>query len=299
MTAKHWAVLLLTAGLFGSSFFFVKLATEGLPPLTIAAGRSVIAAMAVTLALYMSKTRLPRFGRDWVPLAILGLLTAAIPYIGIAWGQTLIDSSLGGILFAAIPVFSVVIAPVFLAEETFTPSRLAGALLGLAGVALVIGPAVEARMDAQFLGAAVTLGAALSYAFGGIYARTQYGTSPMVLAAGQLITASLVLVPLALLLDRPWTLAPDSVALASLAIVGLVATAVPVLLMFWLVRNAGATNTSLLALFMPLAAVFLGVVFLDEGIAGSAWIGLAAILTSAAIVTGTHTRLFRSRRRMA
>jgi len=286
MNAKLWAVLLLTAGLFGSSFFFIKLTVDSIPPLTVAAGRTTLAAAVVYLYMRSLGQRFPGFGSAWVALSILGILTAAVPYIAIAWGQQHIDSSLGGILFATIPIFSVLVAPIFLGEETFTVMRLFGATIGLTGVALIIGPEALARIDSQLFGASITLAAAFSYATGNIYARTQVHISPVVMAAGQFLTASVVLVPLSLLIDAPLTLNYTQTAVSSLIAVALFCTAIPSLLLFWLVRNAGATNASLLAFFMPIAAVILGVGILGETLSWLTLAGFSLIFLAATIVTG-------------
>ncbi|MGI9409830.1 MAG: DMT family transporter [Hyphomicrobiaceae bacterium] len=286
MTPALWAMLLLTATLFGSSFFFIKLTVGGIPPLTLAAGRAALAAFAVYLFMRILGQRLPELGRGWLPIIGLGVLTAVIPYVAIAWGQVHIDSSLGGILFATIPVFSVLVAPAFLAEEQLTTDRLLGVAVGLAGVALTIGPQALTGLGTQLLGAGVTIIAALSYATGNIYARRQSHLSPVVIATGQLVVATIVLVPISLAADRPWQLSPSMIQLANLAIVALVNTAAPVLLMFWLVRKAGASNTSLLAFFMPAVSVLLGVLILGEEFAWLAALGFALIILGAALVTG-------------
>ncbi len=286
MNARLWAVLLLTAGLFGSSFFFIKLTVDTIPPLTVAAGRASLAAVVVYFFMRMLGQRFPRLGRDWIAIAVLGFLTAVVPYVAIAWGQQHIDSSLGGILFATIPIFSVLVAPVFLAEESLTTMRLLGALIGLAGVALIIGPEALSGIDTQIFGAAITLVAALSYATGNIYARSQAQLSPVVMAAGQFLIATMVLIPLSILIDAPFTLNYAQTAVVSLVAVALFCTAIPSLLLFWLVRHAGATNASLLAFFMPVAAVMLGVGMLGEALTWLTLAGFGLIIFAAAIVTG-------------
>lgn len=286
MEAKHWAVMLLTAMLFGSSFLFVKMAVESIPPVTLAAGRAVLALPLAWLFLRVSGGRLPSLGRGWAPFLVLGVLTAVIPYIAIAWGQSHIESGLGGILFGTIPVITVLLAPLAIREETYTTSRLAGAAVGLAGVVLVIGPEALAGLGTYVLGAVVTFLAALSYALGGIYARTRVEISPAVMTAGQLATGSAVLVALSLALDAPWALTPPVEALAAVAWVAVFSTALPVLFLFWLIRNVGATNASLMTFFMPVVAVALGAAVLGETLAWPAFAGLALILVGAGGVNG-------------
>ena len=286
VTVRQWFLVLLTAALFGSSFFFIKLATPAVPPLTIAAARAGIAALIVAIAAMATGMRLPRFGRDWLILMTVGLLTAIIPYAAIAAGQRYIDSALGGILFATIPLFTVLLAPLFLPGERLTARRMAGALIGLAGVSAVIGPQVLADMQAQLLGTLMTVAAAASYALGAIVSRRSGHMAPMVLAAGQLVTATPVLVLLSLYFDAPWRLQPSLSALAALGAAGLIATALPVLLFFVLIRDIGATRASLLTFFMPVFAVLLGAVFLGERPGLFALVGLGLIFAGAFLVSG-------------
>jgi drug/metabolite transporter (DMT)-like permease len=286
MTAQDWAVLLVTATLFGSSFFLIKIAVDTVPPATLAAGRAALAVPIAWAFLRLTGGRLPPLGRDWIPLAVLGVLTAAVPYGAIAWGQRHIDSSLAGMLFGMVPVFSVVLAPLFLRDERLTPGRLSGAAIGLGGVILLLGPQALAGLGDQVVGARLTLAAALSYALGGIYARRQRQLAPTVMAAGQLLTAALILLPLSLVLDAPWTLSPPSAALGAVAAVAVLSTALPALLLFWLIGRVGATNGALLAFFMPVVAVVLGVALLGEPLPWTAVAGLGLILIGAAAVNG-------------
>lgn len=288
MTLKHWGVLLLTAALFGASFLFIKTAVAELPPLPLAAARVAIAAVAMVAFLIASGGRLPPLGRGWVPLLVLGVLTAAVPYFAIAWGQTRIPSSLGGILFATIPIFTVVIAPMVTPEARLTPLRMLGVAVAFGGVVLAVGPGSLLGGSGQADGAFVTLIAALSYAVGNIYARMQTGLSPVVMAVGQLVTGALILVPLSLLVTPvPLAgLALSHAATGSVLAVALLSTALPVLLMFWLVRNAGATNTSIVAFFIPVAAVVLGAVVLSEPVTLATLGGFGAILGGAGLATG-------------
>ncbi len=286
MGPHHWAVLLLTATMFGSSFFFIKIAIDTIPAITLATGRAALAVPIALGILKISGARLPPWGADWIPLVILGALTAAIPYAAVAWGQVHIESGLAGILFGTIPVFSVILAPALARDETFTPGRLLGAAVGLAGVVMVMGPGALAGFGDQLLGTIVTLGAALSYALGGIYARRHKHLSPIVMTTGQLLTATFLLLPLSLVMDTPWTLAPSAAALGSLAAVAVVSTALPAFLLFWLIQRVGATNGSLLAFFMPVVAVTLGATILGETLPWQAFAGLGLIMLGAAAVNG-------------
>ena len=188
--------------------------------------------------------------------------------------------------FGAIPIFSVVLAPIFLREEKFSAAQIAGAGVGFAGVVLVIGPQALTGVGDQLLGTLITLLAALSYTLGAIYSRTRRDLSPVVMTAGQLITASAVLVPVSLIVDAPWTLSPSPAALGAVAWTAVIGTAAPVLLLFWLIRNAGAVSASLMTFFMPVVAVALGAAALGEALPWQAFAGLGLILLGAAAVSG-------------
>ncbi len=288
MTPRHWAMILLTAACFGSSFFFIKIAVGDIPPLAIAAGRAGIAALVVGAVAWARGARPPP-RRDWPALAAIATLTAIVPYSAIAFGQTRIDSALGGILFATIPLFTVLVAPLFLPEEPFTRKRLAGAAIGLAGVAAILGPQAISGLQGQMLGAAATLLAAASYAAGGILARRSARLSPMVMAAGQLAIAAPVLIALSLTLEKPGNL-PAPAALAALIAVALISTALPVLLFFRLLREIGAARASVMTFFMPVFAVLLGTLLLNESPGRTAFAGLVLIFAGAVLIVGTPAR---------
>lgn len=286
MTARHWLALISTAFLFGSSFFFIKLAVEDIPPLTLAAVRAGIAAGVVLAFVLVRGEALPRIGRGWIPLVVLGLLTASIPFAAIAFGQQTIDSSLGGILFATIPVFSVLMAPMALDEEHYDINRLLGAAIGFGGVVVIVGLESGLLFSGQALGAFLTLAGALSYALGGIYARRQTAISPTIMASGQLIVATIVLGAASLALESPTAIRADGMAAAAVLGVALFSTALPTLMLFWLVRTVGATNTSLLAFFMPVSAILLGVILLGETVGWREATGLILIVAGVSLVTG-------------
>lgn len=284
MGRLEWAVLAAVALLFGTAFFFTKVAIETVPPVTTAALRTLIAAPIAWAILRLGGGRLPPLGRDWLPLVTLGLLAAAIPYVGVAWGQTRIASGLGGILFATIPMFTVVAAHFMTPDEKFTTRRFLGAALGLAGVVLVVGPAALAGLGGGALGEAATLWAAFSYGLAGVYMRRLPHLSPGVLATGQFICAALILTPLSLAVDRPWAIVPTVETYWSIAAIAVLNTVVPLMLTIWLIRRAGATNTSLLSFAMPVVAVGIGAWLLDETLSWRAYGGLAFILVGAAAI---------------
>lgn len=290
ISARNWALLALTAALFASVFFLNKIAVASLPPLTVAASRVALAAAIALAILRLTAGRLPAPGRAWRPLLVVGLLTTAVPFTGIAWGQRYIDSGLAGIIYGTIPIFTVLFAHFLTADERFTARRGVGVAVGLGGVVLIFGPAALAGIGDSLLGSGLTLMAATSHALGAIYVRRCARLSPAVLTAGQLVCGMLLLAPLSLLVDAPWRLQPTTAALAAVGAVAVVGTAVPLLITFWLIQRIGATNTSLLAFLMPVIAVGFGAVLLGEWLPWQAFAGLALILAGAAAVGGGRSR---------
>ncbi|WP_298293078.1 DMT family transporter [uncultured Litoreibacter sp.] len=287
MTLKNWALLVLTAMLFGSSFPLINVAVAEVPPMYIALARVTIAALILLGFLFATGRRLPPFGAGWRPLLVLGVLSAALPYFAIAWGQAHINSSLGGILFATIPIFTIILAPIFVDEARLPAKRMVGVAVAFAGVVTAIGVEHLFQFGGQALGAAATLVAALSYAIGNIYARTQTALHPLQLAAGQMLAATAILIPLTLLYGSPAITAPGPVTILATIAVAIVSTAMPVILMFTLIKRVGATQTSLLAFFIPVAAVLIGVIALGEPLGALTLLGFAMVIAGAVWATRT------------
>lgn len=276
---------MLTALLLGSSFLFTNIAIKEIPPFTTAALRTLIAAPICLVFLHVFGAQLPRTLDGWIALFWIGLLTAAIPWAAIAWGQQHIESGMGGILFGTMPILTVVLAPLFLAEETFTRMRLVGALIGLAGIVLLVGPSVLANASAQVLGIAVTFLAPLSHTMGAIYARRQTGLTPPAMAVGQMVFGAVILVPIAFVVEEPLSLDPSMKAISAIIITGIFCTAIAMSLYFVVLSRIGATRSSLIPLFFPVVAVVLGAFVLGERLPFVAYIGLVLILAGAYAVS--------------
>jgi len=290
MNAADWGLLLTTAVLLSSTFLFLNIAVAEVPPLTVAVSRALIAAPICWVMMRAFGARMPRTRQEWVALFWLGLLTGAIPFGSLSWGQQHIESGMPGILFGTMPVLAVVLAPLFLAEETFTRRRLIGAAVGLAGVVLVMGPSVLVNSGDRALAVFITFLAPLSHTLGAIYARRQPGLAPPAMATGQMIFGALILTPPALILEAPLGLTPSMGALGAILVTGVACTAIAMSLYFVVVRRIGATRSSLVPLFFPPVAVFLGAAVLGERLPVEAFIGLALIMAGALAVGGATAK---------
>nr|PZN42868.1 MAG: EamA family transporter [Pseudomonadota bacterium] len=290
-------MLIALSILWGGSFLFIGIAVKAVPPLTIVLARVGIAALALNLVLRLSGQRLPLDGRVWAAFAVMGFLNNLIPFSLIVWGQARIPSGVASVLNAMTPVFTVIVAHFLTSDEKLTGNRLAGVALGLAGVAVMIGPAALAGAGADVIGAFAVLLAALSYAFSGIYGRRfrGFGLSPLVVATGQLTATTMMMAPLALVVEQPWTLtAPGPGPVAAIVALALASTALAYILFFRILTAAGAVNLSLVTLLIPVSAVLFGAAFLGETIAMRQLAGMGLIGLGLLAIDG---RLFAAMRR--
>lgn len=295
MTALEWALLLLLSLLWGGSFFFIGVAVKEIPPLTLVTLRVALAALMLLLILHGLGIALPREGRVWRGFIIMGLLNNAIPFSLIVWGQSHIPSGLAAVFNATTPLWAVLLAHFATENEKLTLARLAGLLSGLAGVAAMIGPAALKGLGADVWAQAAIVLAAISYATAGLYGRrfSAWGVAPMATASGQVIGSSLLLLPIALLADQPWTL-PMPGTHTIMAVLGLagISTALGYTLYFRILATAGTTNLQLVTFLIPPSAMLMGVLWLDEFVTASQWLGLALIGIGLACIDGRLLRYF-------
>jgi drug/metabolite transporter (DMT)-like permease len=285
MSSADWGIILLLSLLWGGAFYFIELGLRGFPPITLVFLRMSLAIPLMLAALWFLKEKLPTDSKSWRQLFVLGALNAALPFILFFWGQTRIESGLASILNATTPLWGVVTAHFLTQNEKATPARIVGVLLGMAGIIVMVGTDALAGISGSVLAQIACLTATLFYAFGAIYARTlsQSTITPLSVAAGQVITAALILLPVMLIVDLPWTLAsPGWDAWAGAFALAIPGTAIPYFLYFRLIDTAGASNAMLVAFIMPVVAIILGIVALGETvelkeIAGAALIALGLL----------------------
>ncbi len=289
MDLRDWLMLALLGGIWGSSFFFIGVAVTELPPLTIVAARVVLAGAALWCVVMAAKIPVPRSGEALKAYAVMGLINNAVPFTLIIWAQTHIASGLAGILVATTPLFGVVLAGLTLSDERMTALRLGGAGIGFAGVVLVIG--VEALHGAvgQLVAIAACLTAAFCFAVSGIFGRrfAPLGINPLVVATAQVTTSSILLVPIALIIDQPWTLAAPGVGvMAAVVALAIGSTAFGFILYFRVLASAGATNALLVNYLVPIPAIVLGVSVLGETMKGTHFAGFALLVLGLSAVDG-------------
>lgn len=293
MGAGEWLMLLTLSLLWGGSFFFVEIAVETLPTFTIVLLRVGIAATALWIFVLATGGRIPTSGRLWAAFFAMGLLNNAIPFGLIVWGQQSIASGLASILNATTPLFGVIVAGVLLSDERFSLRKLAGVTFGVIGVAVMIGVDALSGLASDIIPQIAILGAALSYAFAGVFGRRfkRLGVAPTITAAGQVTASTLLLIPVTLVVDRPWTLAsPSPKVWAAVLALAIPSTAIAYILYFRILERAGATNILLVTFLVPVSAIVLGIGFLGEALTLPQIAGMSLIAAGLAIIDGRLLR---------
>ena len=299
MGREDWAILLFLSVLWGGSFFFIEIALETVRPFTLVLIRVALAAAMLWAFLWWRGQRLAMPPGAALAYLVLALLNNVIPFVMFAWAQEEITGGLASILNATTPIWGVLVAHLFTADEKATPNKVAGVLLGFAGVAVLIGTDFLGELGRGLWAQLACLAATLCYALAGVWARRfrPMGIAPTAVATGQLTAAALVMLPLVLLFEPPWlTAAPSAQAWLSLAALALFCTSLAYILYFRLLASAGATNSLLVTFLIPVTAIRLGALFLGERLEWRSFAGPGLIAAGLAAIDG---RLFRRRRAAA
>jgi drug/metabolite transporter (DMT)-like permease len=299
MNRSDWLILGLLALIWGGAFFFIGVAVRHVQPLTYVWLRVTIAAAGLWSYVYFKdeRVRLPR--QVWASILLLAILNNALPFALFGWGQTHIASGLASILNATTPIWGVVVAHFLTHDERMSPRKLGGVLLGFGGVAIMIGPSLLSNIGTSGLAELACVTAALSYALAAVWARRfrRQGISPLSVTTGQLTAGALLMFPLSMIVDRPWTHPfPPLTAWGAIAALALLCTAFGYVLYFRLIATSGATNALLVTLLVPPVAILLGGLFLGETLAPQDFLGLALIALGLGAIDGRLLSLLSGRR---
>lgn len=290
----EFALLALLALLWGSSYLFLKVAVAEIPPITLIAMRVAGAAAFLLVVMHMRNERLPRDAGTWRMLYLQAIFNGIGSWTVLAWGQQYVDASLASVLNSTSPIFVFLFTALVTRHEPLGGRRLFGALVGFAGVVLIVGLDALRGLGTQVAGQlACLLGAAL-YACAAIYGKRFSHIPPVATATGTMICATATLVPLAFVVERPWAMHPSTVALAAMAVLSVLCTGVALLLYFRLVRTIGSMGVASQSYLRAGVGVILGVVLLGETIALPAAIGIAAAIIGVALINWPARKLARA-----
>ena len=299
MNGSDWLLMLVLALIWGGAFFFIGVAVRHVQPLTYVWLRLTIGAAGLWTYLMVKGVRITLPRQVWGSILLLALLNNALPFALFGWGQTHIASGLASILNATTPIWGVVVAHFLTRDERMSPRKIAGVLLGFGGVATMIGPSLLSSLGTSALAQLACVAASLSYALAAVWARRfkRLGISPFSVTTGQLTAGALMMLPLSMIVDRPWMhAAPPLSAWAAISALALLCTALGYVMYFRLIEHAGATNALLVTLLVPPVAILLGGLFLGESLAPEDFGGLALIALGLAAIDGRLLTMLSKRR---
>jgi drug/metabolite transporter (DMT)-like permease len=293
MSGLDWLLLAALSLLWGGSFFFVQLAVGQLPAFTIVFLRVSLAAAALGLVLWATGTAFPKGWPVWRALLVMGFLNNALPFTFFVLAQGEIGSALAAILNATTPLFTLLVAHWGTTDERLTPAKILGLVLGFSGVVAMMGGAALLGSEVTVLAQAACLAAAICYALASVWGRRfkRLGVPPLATAFGMLASSTVMLLPLVVFVDQPWTWpAPGVVPIAAILGLALLSTSLAYLLYFRLLASAGAVNLALVTFLIPVSAIGLAVLVLGETLALRHILGMGLIALGLAVIDGRLKR---------
>ena len=293
MSSRDWGLIATLALIWGSAFFLITVILKEVPPNTMVFMRLALAVPPMLLWLHFTGEHMPRDITNWRQFVVLGALNIALPFILFAWGQVRLSSGLASVLNATTPLWGVIVAHYLTQDEKMTALRLGGVIIGFSGVAVMTGGDALSGSGDTALAQLACVGATLFYAVASIYAKRMgnEGLSVMQIATGQVCTATVMMVPVILLTETPWTgPMPSTGTWAAMVTLSVVSTSLAYLLYFRLIASAGATNALLIPFLIPPVAILMAALFLNETMTIGQFGGIALIALGLAVLDGRLIR---------
>lgn len=278
-------LLLVLSTLWGASYTFIKIGVDTIPPVTLIAARTLIAGSLLMLLVKARGLGLPRDRRSWLRFLFQACLNSVIPFTLIAWAEQTTDAGLATILNSTSPIFTFLLTVLIVGHEAVTGRKLFGVCMGLLGVCLIVGIEALGGLGQEAFAQLAIVAATVCYAGAAIFGKNFRGMDPMLPAAGSMICGAAILLPLSLVVDRPWTLAPSGGSLAALLALSIFSTALAFVIYFRLIHTLGAVGTTAQAYIRVPIGVAIGVVFLGEALVPTAWLGLTCIVAGVVAMT--------------
>lgn len=278
-------LLALLATLWGASYTFIKIGVATIPPVTFIAGRTLIAAIILLLVLRLRGLSLPSDRISWRRFAIQASINSVLPFTLIAWAELTLDAGLAAILNSTTPIFTFLITIAITRHEPATLRKFFGVIIGMAGICLIIGVEALSGLGRGFISQLAIILATICYAGAAIFGRNFKDLDPMMPAAGSMVCGAVMLIPVSLIVDRPWTLDPSASSLMALLALATVSTAFAFCIFFRLLRTLGSVGTTAQSYLRVPIGVAIGAFFLSESLSDTAWIGLICVVIGVAAMT--------------
>jgi drug/metabolite transporter (DMT)-like permease len=283
--AFELTLLLVLATLWGASYTFIRVGVATIPPITLISGRTLIAGLLLLVIMRWRGVKLPRDAATWRRFLFQACLNSVIPWTMIAWGERSLDAGLATILNSTSPIFTFFLTLAITRHEALSSRKLIGVVAGMAGICLIVGMQALTGLGEQLTAQIVTVLAAACYAGAAIFSRGFKGLDPIVPAAGSLLCGAAVLIPISLVVEQPWTLAPSTNSMLALLGLAVFSTAFAFVIYFRLIQTLGSVGTTAQAYLRVPIGVALGVLFLGERLSTTAWIGLGCVVIGVAAMT--------------
>jgi drug/metabolite transporter (DMT)-like permease len=280
--ASELALLLALATLWGASYTFLKVAVATIPPVTLIAGRTLIAGLLLVAIMRWRGVALPMDGANWKRFLFQACLNSVIPWTMVAWGTRAVDAGVATILNSTAPIFTFFLTFAITRQEPVTFRKLVGVIAGMVGICLIVGVQALTGLGEQLAAQIVLLLAAVCYAGAAIFGRAFKDLDPMAPAAGSLLCGAAILIPLSVVVDRPWTLAPSLNSLLALSGLAVFSTAFAFVIYFRLIQTLGSVGATAQAYLRVPIGVAAGVLFLGEQPSSTVWIGLVCVVVGVA-----------------
>ncbi|HBT67270.1 MAG TPA: EamA family transporter [Agrobacterium sp.] len=283
--ARELLLLALLSTLWAASYTFIKIGVETIPPITFIASRTLIAGLLLLAVIRLRGLRLPRDFATWRLFFIQACINSVLPFTLIAWAEQSIDAGLAVILNATTPIFTFLLTALVIRHEQVSGRKLFGTIAGMTGVCLIIGLDALGGAGEALWGQLAMLIAAFSYACAAIFSKNFRGLDPIMPAAGSLICGAVLLLPLSLIVDRPWTLSPSAASLTALVCLSVFSTALAFMIYFRLMQTLGSVGTTSQAYLRVPIGVAIGMVFLGEVPTSAMWVGLVCVIAGVLAMT--------------
>ena len=279
------ALLVLLATLWGGSYTFIKLGVATIPPVTLIAGRTLVAGLLLLLIMHWRGVRLPNDVATWRRFLFQACLNSVIPWTLIAWAERSVDAGLATILNSTSPIFTFFLTLAIAHQDALSWRKLFGVVAGMAGICLIIGVQAFHGFGEQVVAQIAIVTATVCYAGGAVFSRGFKGLDPMAPAAGSLLCGAAILLPVSFVAERPWTLMPSTTSVLALLGLAIFSTAIAFVIYFRLIQTLGSVGTTAQAYLRVPIGVALGVLLLGEKLSPTAWIGLACVVIGVAAMT--------------
>ena len=281
-----WVLFLVLGLIWGTSYLFIKIGVETLPTFTLVAARLGVGLILLITVVALAREPLPRDPRIYGHLLVMSVVNIAIPFALITSAERSVDSAVAAILNGGVPLFTIVIAALLLHDEPITVNRIAGLVVGYAGVILLVGRGLgSGAPDGAISGELALLGSTASYGFGNVYARRNVrGLRPMIPALFQVLFGFGITGTIALLTEHPFQAEWTGRTIFAIAWLGLLGSGIAYLLYFRLLKSWGATRTSMVAYLLPVVGIVAGTLVLGEVVDAGVLTGTALVIGGVALV---------------